>query len=208
VHGAAVESFVARFFALFRELLEPFEGVTSPVHRVYWPYLLSSAVLATWLWWRHLRRRTSLWRWLFPRKVWLHPSALLDYRFMVVRGALAALLLGPLTLSAQVLAVKSALMLSDLLGPGPGAEVSRAGVITIFTVLAFVVRDFFRFAMHWASHRFAPLWALHQVHHSAQVLTPLTLHRTHPLEGVLMRTTTVVALGLTGGVCEIGRAHV
>ena len=29
------------------------------------------------------------------------------------------------------------------------------------------------------------MWALHKVHHSAEVLTPMTVYRTHPLEGIV-----------------------
>tara|TARA_A100000164_G_C21838911_1_gene739122 strand:- start:628 stop:1236 length:609 start_codon:yes stop_codon:yes gene_type:complete len=34
-------------------------------------------------------------------------------------------------------------------------------------------------------HKWPILWSLHKVHHSATTLTPLTIYRTHPLEGVL-----------------------
>jgi sterol desaturase/sphingolipid hydroxylase (fatty acid hydroxylase superfamily) len=34
-------------------------------------------------------------------------------------------------------------------------------------------------------HRWNILWALHKVHHSATALTPMTVFRTHPLEGVI-----------------------
>ena len=34
-------------------------------------------------------------------------------------------------------------------------------------------------------HKWPILWALHKVHHSAEVLTPLTVYRTHPLEGIV-----------------------
>ena len=33
-------------------------------------------------------------------------------------------------------------------------------------------------------HR-VPLWAFHQVHHSAETMTPFTIFRTHPVEGVI-----------------------
>ena len=34
-------------------------------------------------------------------------------------------------------------------------------------------------------HKWHILWALHKVHHSATTLTPMTVFRTHPLEGVI-----------------------
>ena len=43
------------------------------------------------------------------------------------------------------------------------------------------MRDFAHFLNHWLHHRLPWLWPLHAVHHSAEVLTPLTLYRKHPL---------------------------
>ena len=34
-------------------------------------------------------------------------------------------------------------------------------------------------------HRIPFLWEFHKVHHSAETLTPLTVYRTHPLEGII-----------------------
>ena len=34
-------------------------------------------------------------------------------------------------------------------------------------------------------HKWPVLWALHKVHHSAETLNPITVYRTHPLEGIL-----------------------
>ncbi len=34
-------------------------------------------------------------------------------------------------------------------------------------------------------HKWPILWSLHKVHHSATKLTPMTIYRTHPLEGIL-----------------------
>ena len=34
-------------------------------------------------------------------------------------------------------------------------------------------------------HKWPILWAIHKVHHSATFLTPMTVFRTHPLEGVV-----------------------
>jgi sterol desaturase/sphingolipid hydroxylase (fatty acid hydroxylase superfamily) len=52
----------------------------------------------------------------------------------------------------------------------------------------FVVEDASRFLFHLASHRSPWLWELHKVHHSAEVLTPFTLYRLHPIEGFLNRS--------------------
>lgn len=193
-----------RVAAFARECLEPVESVLDPTRRLYWPHLLSAAVLAALVWWLHVRRagRTSLWAFLTSRNVWLHPSALLDYRFLFLRAVLGALVLWPSVLSAQALAGWLSLRLVGWFGPGPGDSVERAVVIAVFSVSSFVLRDFLRFLAHYASHRIPALWEIHKVHHSAEVLTPFTLNRTHPIEGALMRGASLLALGLAAGICS------
>ncbi|MFZ5442165.1 MAG: sterol desaturase family protein [Myxococcota bacterium] len=185
-----------------RECLEPLVALVDPTRRLFWPHLVAAGLLAGLVWARRVRKSgRPLLAFLFPKDLWLHPSALLDYRFLFVRAFLGALLVVPVALSAQALSVPLSLALVRALGIGPLADASRATVLVCFSVAAFVTEDFFRWWAHWASHRFAPLWELHKVHHSAEVLTPFTLNRTHPLEGLLMQTASAVGLGLAAGVC-------
>lgn len=184
-----------------RALLAPLIELIDPAQRLAWPYLLSALGFASALWWICVRRggRTSLAAFLFPRWLWLHPSALLDLRFLFARAALAALLMPPTLFSAQEIAVSVALGLVRTLGPGPFAGAFSVRVL-FMTALVFVLGDLARFLAHLALHRFRPLWELHKVHHSAEVLTPFTLHRTHPLEAAWMRGASAVALGVATGV--------
>ena len=66
----------------------------------------------------------------------------------------------------------------------------------VFTLTLFLLDDFSRFFLHWLLHKVPFLWAFHQVHHSATQMTPLTVLRTHPVEGVLfyLRSALVQAL--------------
>jgi hypothetical protein len=53
---------------------------------------------------------------------------------------------------------------------------------------------------HFLKHRIPALWELHKVHHTAEVLTPLTTFRMHPLDtfifGHILAMTAAVANGL------------
>ena len=46
-------------------------------------------------------------------------------------------------------------------------------------------------------HKWHILWALHKVHHSATSLTPMTVFRTHPLEGVLFSLRSAITQAIT-----------
>jgi sterol desaturase/sphingolipid hydroxylase (fatty acid hydroxylase superfamily) len=56
----------------------------------------------------------------------------------------------------------------------------------VYTVLFFVSLDLGRFAAHCLLHDVPVLWEFHKVHHSAEVLTPVTSYRAHPVELLLM----------------------
>jgi sterol desaturase/sphingolipid hydroxylase (fatty acid hydroxylase superfamily) len=62
-------------------------------------------------------------------------------------------------------------------------------------VVIFVIFDFAQYWSHRIFHRSA-LWSLHAVHHSAEVLTPLTTYRQHPLAGLITAAFHSVVLGI------------
>jgi sterol desaturase/sphingolipid hydroxylase (fatty acid hydroxylase superfamily) len=55
-----------------------------------------------------------------------------------------------------------------------------------------VVLELGYWGMHYAMHKVPALWEMHKVHHSAEVLTPLSEWRQHPFE--IITTANVVAL--------------
>ncbi len=58
-------------------------------------------------------------------------------------------------------------------------------VAILFTLSYFIFDDFTKYWVHRFMHKWPLLWALHKVHHSAETLNPITVYRTHPLEGVV-----------------------
>ncbi|MCR9205813.1 MAG: sterol desaturase family protein, partial [Halobacteriovoraceae bacterium] len=67
----------------------------------------------------------------------------------------------------------------------------------VLTLIAFIVNDLFRFLHHYLMHRLPLLKSLHRTHHSALVLTPLTLFRSHPIESFIASMRNVLSLGIT-----------
>lgn len=60
-------------------------------------------------------------------------------------------------------------------------SLSRQIVLT-YTIVSLMVIDFGIFLAHYCMHRIPFLWQFHKVHHSAEVLTPITLYRMHPVD--------------------------
>jgi sterol desaturase/sphingolipid hydroxylase (fatty acid hydroxylase superfamily) len=77
-------------------------------------------------------------------------------------------------------------------------------VTALFTIALFVADDFTRFLLHWMMHKVPALWALHRVHHSAEVLTPITIYRVHPLESFFYSLRLILAQGIVLGIFFYG----
>lgn len=178
----------------------------APDERLYAPFLLSALALAVVA---AAFGRVSLREDVFSRRLWWHPSACADYLFFAVRLLLSAAVFAPLLVSSTVVAVKVVLALYALVGPPPAWPLSAGATTVLYTACLFVVSDASRFVVHKAMHEVAFLWRFHQVHHSAEVMTPVTLYRTHPVEGLLMAWRGIVVTGLVGGIFSwltVGRA--
>ncbi|QFU08988.1 Fatty acid hydroxylase superfamily protein [Rhodobacteraceae bacterium THAF1] len=138
-------------------------------------YLAVSAVIA-FVVWRLRKPGQSFAQWLLPRDIILHRSHRMDAllfvisRIMVASGVLARLVVTP------AVAVWTGTTLGGLdLGLSPLA-------VALFL---FLLTDFFQYWLHRAFHDVDAIWPIHAVHHSAEVLTPLTTYRQHPLAYVV-----------------------
>src|SRR5207302_2635125 len=76
------------------------------------------------------------------------------------------------------------------------SETPGIAVRVCFTIAFFVAYDFGRFAAHCLLHDVPLLWEFHKIHHSAEVLTPMTTFRAHPLELLLMAWGPVITTGV------------
>lgn len=169
----------------------------APEERIFWPYLVSALVIAlVGAAFGQVSLRTEL----FTRALWWHPSARADYGLFVVRALISLLLIAPLLVSSTVVAVKIVLLLSKAFGAPPVWPLGTLATTVSYTALLFISSDATRFLLHRAMHRVPLLWRFHQVHHSAEVMTPITLYRTHPVEGLLVAVRGVLVMGLVGGV--------
>lgn len=195
------DALLAIFEFLGRALASGLAALMQPQKRIYLPYLVGAFALAVLVWSVRARGRRSLVQFLFPKAIWLHRSALLDYRLVVVRGLLDLAWLGSLSLSSFAVGLSIARLLWQHVAILPRFTVEPWLIVALFSIGAFVAEDLARYALHRLCHRVPALWELHKLHHSAEVLTPLTVYRTHPLEGLLMTAGSALAIGVVTGVC-------
>jgi len=186
---------VDRLSPLVEALIEPF---VDPASRTVWFAWLLPVVLAVAVRWR----ATGRWSLssLFGRDAWGHRSTVLDLQLLLGRQLLQAAGLSVAVASAHGLATWLVLSLDATLGRPALAGPALWAFVALFPVVLFVAWDLSRYVLHRLMHEVPVLWELHQVHHSAEVLTPLTFHRVHPFEGVLYGLRGVAVTGTVTGV--------
>lgn len=120
----------------------------------------------------------------FSPRIWWHSSSRTDYALWLMNRLLFAVIIPK--------ALTQAVWISWLFffWQEQGLSSLALGwpdiiVVVVFTLCYFLADDFTRFFVHWCMHKSPFLWVFHQVHHSATVLNPFTVFRTHPVEGLL-----------------------
>jgi sterol desaturase/sphingolipid hydroxylase (fatty acid hydroxylase superfamily) len=185
---------VADVLSRLPSVLEPFSNLHE---RTAWPYLITGflAAVAVWAVERRRGEQVSLRRFVFPGEVFGHRSARLDYRFVAIDLVLRVLVYVPILTTTSRLTQRAVLDVPGLRALGHALRPVPGRVVVIAVVL-FLLVDLALYLGHLACHRIPALWALHEVHHSAEVLTPLTVLRVHPFEQV----TDYLALGAANGI--------
>jgi sterol desaturase/sphingolipid hydroxylase (fatty acid hydroxylase superfamily) len=149
---------------------------------------------------RHKGEVFRLWkavRSVFPPEAYRHGSSWIDYvNFVVNYLFLAGLLFSIFTISGEQ--VRTLLLHSF---GTPALRLARGWIATgtQFVVIA-LATDFGGFLQHYLMHKVPFLWQIHRAHHSAEVLTPFSTSRAHPLEILEQALILPVLPGIATGV--------
>jgi sterol desaturase/sphingolipid hydroxylase (fatty acid hydroxylase superfamily) len=134
-----------------------------------------------------------------PRGIFSHRSARLDYGFFYLNTAIFGLILAPLV-AAPTVARFVATMLTD----SPPAPASAGPLWSIaLTVSSLLAMDLALYIGHYLQHKVPVLWEFHKVHHSAEVLTPITAFRVHPVDDLFTLSLTALFTGVVQGLFHV-----
>lgn len=171
-----------------------------------WPYLISSLMVAYVLY--VLRNRSesnakTFWEFVLPEGIYRHPSAILDCKYLVFSTLISFLVYMPFITGVCLLVSKVTVQLvANLSFQGILNDYPIATSIAIASQLM-LFADFLGYVGHYCQHRFSLLWAFHKVHHSAQVLTPITLFRVHPVDELVSAVIRAIGLGVGTGLYTV-----
>ena len=191
-------------------LIDPFVQFAFSGSLFWWPWLASSLAVAAGVFLvaqgggraalGEFRRR------YLSRRLWAHPSSQADYAYYIVNSILYPVLVAPLIVSGAALGSWVEAGLGQLFGAFGAPAMSLGAARALYTVLFFVAYDFGRYVGHSLLHDVPLLWQFHKPHHSAEVLTPFTNFRAHPVELLVMGAVPNAATGIVSGIFWYGMA--
>ena len=178
-----------------------FDWFLEPSQRTHYAFWVSSfGVALLWAAFAWGKRKHFIAQ-FFKKDYWLNTSSYQDY-FLIVFNRGLFLVLGfswlAITLSIGLAVLNFLRLFGDAADPGSFASNSFA-ILGLYTFILFLLDDASRFLLHWLMHKFDFLFRLHQVHHSASTLTPLTTLRIHPLESLLYQFRSSLVHGTCAG---------
>jgi sterol desaturase/sphingolipid hydroxylase (fatty acid hydroxylase superfamily) len=156
------------------------------------------------LWRRKTGRRPLrlkvLMRAVFPQSIVGHRSAAFDVQLFLLNTFVFTLLFGWAILSFQLV---SAFVNGQLIG-WFGAQTATTwpwlATAVVIALALFLAYEFGYWLDHYLSHAIPFLWEFHKVHHTAEVLTPLTNYRVHPGDTIVFYNVLALTMGTTEGV--------
>ena len=184
----------------------------SSAQRIFWLYLVTSVALAFYVFYRKTRsdpaQGSSLRAFagfLLPKNIWRSASAWLDVRYfffhqifrLVIYGAF---LTGALNLTVELVTGSSARLGYSTLSMGSDAGDMAISVLYMFVLIGLV--DFVSYGIHYLQHKVPLLWEFHKVHHSLEVMHPLSNYREHPIDNIFYALGTGAAYGLVMGLAS------
>ena len=182
-----------------------FEFVTSnfldPKKRVFLGYLISGFLIA-FLWVLFVKKvplKKSL-GYIFDKRIYFAKSAISDY-FLYAINLFVMIIFSPILLSQLTIAtiIFEFLHTQEFVTPIENFFILSAIIPVAFTLCYFILDDFSKFLIHMLMHKIPILWCFHKVHHSAEVLTPITVFRTHPVEGFIFVVRNAITQGAVIG---------
>lgn len=206
------------------EILGPFSDITnqvadslwnavlpgSPASSLSWELLTFTALTACAFWFfrrgrgakdeNGKERPAGLREYILPKAIYTHQSARVDIGlYLLDRGMMpiwALLFLGSIAPFVEQATIGT---MQSLFGESPAVTPTVFWRL-IYGLVTILIADMIFYWTHYMMHKTQIGWAIHKVHHSAEVLTPLTRPREHFIAGPIWAAGPAIGLTLSGGI--------
>jgi sterol desaturase/sphingolipid hydroxylase (fatty acid hydroxylase superfamily) len=189
------DSFKSFFYNLLEAyydfILMPFNGG----EYLFWIYGVFYGLITLVIYVINTKTVKGFFGFLFPKDIYTHQSSKIDFYIMVLQPISYGLVVTPiatyLTIEISIMLIKGL----NAIATSPNLQATYF-IYFIFSILWLIAYDFAGFILHYYQHKIPALWEFHKIHHSAEVLNPVTAYRTHPLEHICVTTCFSVFTGL------------
>lgn len=140
--------------------------------------------------WRQKKRRgrtnfRALLRAIAAKKVLDRESFHADVKLFVLSVVFMPAVIGGLVISSMTVSAAVNAALTGAFGARTPVDCCDVTVKIVSTVVLFLAYEIGYWVDHYLKHRVPFLWELHKLHHTADVLTPLTNFRNHPIDNIV-----------------------
>ena len=205
------------------EILGPFSDIANqitdglvnavlpgPGSTFYWPLLLLTVLISIAFWvFRKGRgakdadgreRPMGFFEYLVPKRIYTHQSARVDIGlYLLDKGLMPVWVLLFLGAVAPFVETNTIAALGSTFGESPEVVPTLSWRLA-YGLVTVLIADMVFYFTHYMMHKTEIGWAIHKVHHSAQVLTPLTRPREHFIAAPIWALGPAIGLSLSGGI--------
>lgn len=145
---------------------------------------------------RNRRPEMVFWAWVLPKQIYNYSACKLDIKLFFLGRIMGLFGLFNKVVFTTLFAGFVASMFQENLA------LEVLGILEnplLIASMLLVVNDFVMYWIHRIYHQNALIWPIHSVHHSAEVLTPITTYRQHPLALIIAVCVHSLVLGLLQG---------
>lgn len=170
--------------------------------RMYLPYMTSSYVIAgiVYFFYPLPFGKKSIGEYFFSKKVWLHPSANDDYILFIFNFIFYFHCFAYLLIDWHFLSTITSSTLDLISLPKPSSAEPGLVAAIIYTIGLTLLGEFIYYWIHRIYHEVPFFWELHKIHHSAEVMTPITFIRCHPIDLYIQNTGRLIGVAIASGV--------
>ena len=184
------------------EKILPFFYFFDSNDRICITYLLSGMLIGAIYFFYKLRIKSfnKFIKYFLNPKILFHRSARTDLYLFIFNYWLRIILIVPLIFSELEIIKIIKDGLTNVFPNYQAFTLNPFAYSVLYSLVLFIVADFFRFLYHYISHKNALMWELHKIHHSAITLNPLTTYRVHPADVVILIVKQIMVTGLVAGI--------
>ncbi|MEM6823747.1 MAG: sterol desaturase family protein [Pseudomonadota bacterium] len=187
---------------IFNVLIAPIWHFLNPGDRLSLIYQFTALVVAILVYTLHNAQNgrlqvAGLVKWLVPMAVLRHPSTQADFAFFVVNRMLRAGIYGSVLFWTPLVSENAGAAFAWAFGPPSDGFGPHLGISLLMAFVTLILTDMTLWFMHYVFHIVPWLWDYHKVHHSAEVMTPITAARMHPVEEITDAACVSIVTGIS-----------